>query len=696
VAAKAKETGTAADFVPADCAFFTSALRLGELENRVAASNAMKALLGLPFVQAQLANLRGQPQYMQFMGFLQTDPRGQAGLAVAKDIASREVFIYGDKEWVSVARSLGTVYGQVYLLSLRQQLGQVTGLAGPRQLPVKEVLSEVLANADHLYAPPLVIGFRIGDSKEQLQGLLEQLRDWVNAQPEAPARIEEVTLGEGKYFTFQVTGAKLIPADALAAVRATLARQGVPPDEIERFANWLTNLQLAVTAGFYRSYALLSIGRNNDHLARLGAGPALGASDELAPIRRFLDKEVVSLSYVSKEASAPAEFPANLPDIVGALLESVPQEKLPPGLEDRAKSDARKLAQDLAGPKPPATAQLAVTFVNRGLESYSFGPPTVPGLDYSKPLSILSHAGGDPGLAVATRAEGSRAGYETLASWVPRLYAYVGDFLVPTLSPDEREQFQVIDAAVVPFAHALDKTTRESLLPAIDGGQSLLLLDADLRLKQLFLQKPFPKTMPMVEPALVLELKDSEAFVRAMGEYLEAVDTLVNKLQALGPSGGQAASFRVPRPTSTPFGEGRMYFYQLPMPLDSAIMLHAVVTKDLLVLSASPSESERIIRGGTALQDPVVDLNAPAGLVVRLRTGELLATAQAWVDFALTHPQGLLGEEPPEAREAILAQTTTVWRVLGTVKGFTSRTFVEGPQVVTHTWLEIEDFSDAR
>jgi len=694
--APAEETGTSADFVPADCAFFSTSLRLGQQWDLIAQSNAVKALLALPLVQAQLAQLKGSPQYQQFMSFLDADPRGQAGLAVAKDAFSREVFAFGGKEFISVFHNLQELQGAFQMNSMGAGLRSgMMAPAGPEPNPMAFIMPEVLARADQLYVPPLVLGFKVGESKEQLVGLLEQLRQWVNAQPQVPSQMEKVTIGEGEYYTMQVTAGQLIPPPVLRDLSQELRRSGASEEDTGRFLRWLTGQTVALSVGLFRSYAIVSIGRDNQHLERLGTGAAIGTSDELALARRFLDKRLLSIGYASKEVMALGGLkPENLKGLLEMVLAEVPAEALPEGMAERLRGDVDDLCADLAAALPAPSERVSVSFLNRGVESYAFVRGVPLGIDCSQPLSVLEHAGGAPILILATRSLSSRPAYEAAVGWAKRFYAYVDEYLVPTLEPSDRQDFDRFESVVMPFLKSLDSTTRESLLPAIDAGQSLLVLDGEMRLEQFFLGRPFPRVMPMVEPAVVLELKDSEAFVRAMREYVMAVDEMVSGLQQIKDLGLPPEPFRVPRPTSTPFADGRMYFYQLPQPLDESIMLHAVVADGLLVLSASPAQTERVVAGGSQLLDPVVDIQGPSGMVFRLRTEELLACAQAWADLALTGRQGPLAQMDPASREAIGQQVAVLWKVAGAFKGVTSRVYTDDPYTVTHTWFEFEDIAE--
>lgn len=691
----AEKTGTAADLVPADCAFFATMLRGGEVYDLVAGSNAVGALLDMPLVQQQLARVKESPPYQQMMTILEEKPLAQAGLAAAKDAFRQEVFVYGGREWVPVLANLLELNRLAQVSQFRAGLLSGMGLVPPEQPnPVAAILPEVLAHADQLFVPPIVIGFRITASREQVTQLLQALVEWVNAQPDFPGEVEKVTIGEGDYYTLKLTAGELIPVDALGQMRLALEQAGVSQPQTESFLRWLTAQTASVTMGFFRSYAIVSIGRDNSHLEELGAANPLGTAEVLTPARKFVGERLVSLDYVSKELAAACGFQVDaLKKMAEGVLEALPAEKMPEGLVQRLRADIGELAADIGGSLPEPGERISVAFLNRGIESYVFSRQGATALDYSRPLSILARAGGEPILLWAVRSPSSIPAYEAVRTWAQRAYGYVDDFVVPTLHDSDLKEFEEVRAVFIPFIEAVDKTTREKLLPSIDAGESLLLLDAGLRLKQLFLEKPFPRVMPMLEPALVIELKDSQAFVEAVGEYLKAVDEMVMRFRQAQSPDGRAEPFRVPRPSSLPFAGGRMYFYQLPMPLDPAIMLHAAVTDDLLILSASPAQSERIVAAGGRLSDPVVDLTGAAGSVARLRTDELFSAARQWAELLLSDEMGLVAMEP-EQRQFLLSQLETAWKVVGTFKGMTSRTYRDGPYVVGHSWIEFVDVAD--
>ena len=103
-AADSLKNDTSLKFVPDDVAFYVAGMRMREVFDKVAASNAVAKFKAIPAVQFGLAMAMAQwenpqnPQVAAFKEMLQ-DPQNQQLLELLKDAVSHEVFIYGDSSW---------------------------------------------------------------------------------------------------------------------------------------------------------------------------------------------------------------------------------------------------------------------------------------------------------------------------------------------------------------------------------------------------------------------------------------------------------------------------------------------------------------------------------------------------------------------------------------------------------------------
>jgi hypothetical protein len=437
---------------------------------------------------------------------------------------------------------------------------------------------------------------------------------------------------------------------------------------------------------------LISIAGTNDHLAQLGQGAVLADRKELDPVRKHLGEKLLGLSYVSLELMSLNQFDAagtvkTAEDAINAF-----RAILPPALPDRVIADIKLLAKAIETSMPKPSALVSVALENRGIESFTYSKSFTPGIEYSKPLSILGRLGGKPLLAVAWGTESSADDYQALVDWVKKLYGYWNDFGLALLNAEQRAQYQQFAEVALPFVARLEEITRTKLLPASDGGQGLFVLDTQMRLSQLPEVPPFAKPMPFPELAIACTLKDGKLFKQAIAEYAAAIEETVPKIAAITQA-PIPQPFRIPRPVTTPFGKGEMYFYPLPPIVDRAVLPHAIVDDNLLLLSISPAQSRRMYESSAVPTNEVVQIDGPAGSVILFHPGALWPALREWHDFAAQLPNSPLAPPDPEARQMIKTHVDAAFDLLGTLKSCTSRSFRDGEYLVSHTWAHFEDVS---
>ncbi len=196
----------------------------------------------------------------------------------------------------------------------------------------------------------------------------------------------------------------------------------------------------------------------------------------------------------------------------------------------------------------------------------------------------------------------------------------------------------------------------------------------------------------MLEFGTVSTLKDGTAYEAAMSELLVAVDKLIadargaDDMFAMIPEG-----FTVPRPTSTPFGDGNMYFYPVAGVLDANTLPHAVVLPDAVMTSTSPAQTKRAIKAKEiALKSDVVKLNEPASFISVIKPAALLPMARAWFDFAKDNPN--FGDNIGEDEKAkVIEGVEIMFDIISSAKQIVSRTHAEGEWKRTHSWFNWED-----
>src|SRR5262249_20249209 len=147
--------------------------------------------------------------------------------------------------------------------------------------------------------------------------------------------------------------------------------------------------------------------------------------------------------------------------------------------------DLEDLERNTQKQKPEYGPLLQFAFTtDRGQESYTYNYTPQPGLDGSKPLTILEHVGGSPLLAVAGRSAYDPAEYQAFSKFIKTLWGHADQIALSKLKGEDREKYQKTMAVLVPQVKRLDEITGTLLLPALADGQSAFVLDGKWKSKQ--------------------------------------------------------------------------------------------------------------------------------------------------------------------------------------------------------------------
>ncbi len=413
-------------------------------------------------------------------------------------------------------------------------------------------------NLDAVDIPGIVIGLKIKDksaAQTQLKRLEVLLRMALSQNPLLKNRFDRKKIGDGDFITLSLDGA-MIPWEMVP-----LDRFAEEPGDYDDLTARLKSLTLSISIGLRGDFVLISLAKNNEHLAALGTGDLLAAADELKPLAKFADRRITGLSYVSADmverlGGGPADLD-NLPDAVESLLE---QADVDDSLQEMILADMAALAADLKPLVPQPGAAMAFGFLTpRGIESYQYSWTQDLDGDSSKPLDVLAHVGGARLAALATRSKVSPEKYALLVKWLQRAYGYVDQLAVPQLKPDDKQQYDKVLAAFQPLLARLNKNTKERLMPALADGQIALVFDGKLQSKHWFAPWPTtPQPMPMAEPALVLGVSDAKLLKQAVGEYFAIVEESIAKIRELNPQ-AIPPEFKLSRPRLRPPRRARCF-----------------------------------------------------------------------------------------------------------------------------------------
>jgi hypothetical protein len=690
-------------WVPADAAFYGACLRAREQVEAVAKSRAWAKVRSLPVVKALWqkvqAELTGEEGKLAPLARFYQDPENKKLVALVGDMLSREVFVYGGKNWPKVVELAQQFNG----INLRAQALVLSRLAGltrvrPEQLQALAVLYILNQNLDRIVVPDLVLGFKLTKAEparaqlKRLEGLLTAL---VKQGPPLKGRFQREKLAGGEFLTLRLDG-KLVPWEKVP-LQALATREG----EFDELVKKLKGLKLTLSVGVKGGYLLVAMGETNDHLAKLGKGKLLADRKELKPLAKFAGKRLTSIQYASQSLQASTTWgKQDVESLEGAAKELLPWAPLSQKRRGEIVKDIKDLVKDLKTLVPERGAVLSFAFLTaRGCEGYTYDWGQRPELDGSKPLPLLNHVGGNPLLAVVSRTRVSVERYRMLVKWVKVGHCYFEEYAVPLLEEDVREKYQGFAKAARPLFKRLDETTAKMLLPALADGQTGFVLDAKLTSRQW--HKMFPETdkaLPLPEPALLFGVSDAALLRKAFTEYRAIANGLLAALHDLDPD--RVPALKIPPPKTKKVTAGTLYYFNLPEAwgLDPQVIPGGGLSEKVGVLALSLKHSERLLTE-TPLKVKGGPLGSPKSRLaeaVYLNWEGMVEALAPWAEIGAQRVMDLVllsgQEEPPkELLESVRKQMRTVFDVLKVVRNYASATYLEDGAWVTHSETVIKD-----
>jgi hypothetical protein len=698
-AADLDKVDAALKLLPADTAFYSAMLRNKEQCDALMKSKAWAKLNGLPavkfarqMIEAQLAN----PQDPQAAAFLKAlkEPENQELLALLGDAVSDEVFCYGGDTLNGFVELLSRVQAGRFGPAVALATGQAAGKKA-EEIQARYYLHVLAQNLDLIRTPDLVLGFRIKDAKRAENQLkrLEELVKGLNPQlpPPLQDRLKRVKVGDSSLLNFTVDGS-LVPWDQIP-IKDYEDKEG----EFDPLLKKLKGLTVSVSLGVHQGYLLLAVGASPEGIAKIGGpGDRLTGRPELKPLAKYADRKLTSIGYVSKALRSQTGWTAKDLDVMAADLQSaLGQAKLPEDKVQAINKDLERLAGDLKKNLPEIGAQVDFSFTtDRGHEGYTYEYGTHPGLDGTKPLTILEHAGGDPIFVGAVRGKSDPESYKTFVKWVKVAYGHVEDVVLANLGDDEKEKYKEVSKELFPLLRRLDEVTGTMLLPALADGQAAFVLDAKWKSKQWHEQAPAtPEAMPLPELGLLLGVSNAELFQKAMASYRALANDAIAKAKQMAPP-GQIPDAEIPAPKIENGTAGKLAWYPIPAEwgLDKQVSPTAGLSSNLAVLTLSRAHTERLLTPTPlkVAEGPLADRKRPLAAANYFNFNALVDAATPWVVFGVQTAK--LPPLPGGGADADwLPQVKTVLEVLRCYRGTSSASYLEDGVLVTHTESVVED-----
>jgi len=674
----------AASLVPADVAAFSSVRRLGPRLQRIWRSNAVQSLVRLPVAQDVWGEVQADGTYRGMMSTIRNDPRLAQIFTVLGDAVSHEVFWCAGRDLPEFFHAWSEVNGAVQFL----QLASLTSddYEDPDRKVMASLIDTVLKNKERLRVPSFLLGFKLTDKK----AAQESLDTWLPKLAEVPiGTFDSRTIGGDRFYVYELSGED-IPRRALAALGEA---PEVAAEQAEDLVAWIRSQRLTLALGIRGDYLIFSVGRDTSLLARWGAGPSLAESEAFEPLRRHYRRGLLDVSYVSAEMAAASEITGeDVRQTLTALGAAVPDSWR---LKRRLARDLDLLAKDIEEEIPKPVSTLAFSFENRGIETYSFRPVSPPvHVDYSRPLSILAHRGRRPAVCAAYRpARRGTETYDKAVKWLTVAFGYFQDLALPEFDPSALQNYRKVMEIATPFLRAADRATREDLIPAVDGCQTMLVLDGGGKLTHLDDGTALPAAVPLPRVGAAVGLNDPVRFQRAFERYAAAARKLIADLRREFPD-ILPPWLEIPTPETRPAAGGTLYSYRWPWNLGQDVFPCALLTERVLLLSSSAAQAKEMAEPVPMPAPSVIDPSRAAGGVFIVDCTKCWDAFGRLADAGFKLAQPGLSPEKLEFAGKVKLHVDAVLRSLEAIRGYRSVTTRQGEHIVTHSWLHVEDIAE--
>jgi hypothetical protein len=676
----------AAALVPENVSCYSSSLHILRRWKSIWESHAVQSLVQLPLVQQFWMGAQQHPFFLGAVQAAQTNPLLIEGLPVLKDAIATEAFVCTGPDLPPFLVAAARVYGSLSGQGIKAAFAQ--GPQPPKP-DLGAVLQAVITQGEQLRLPTILIGFKLSNPA----AAQKFLDTWLpRVGPLFIGEIQKLPVGGQDMYVLELRG-DILPRADLVQMDSDLARESIPEATRKQFLAWLTGQRIVVALGLVGDYLLLSLGHDTALLTQWGQGRSLAESAALEPLRARHKPGFMDLTYTSAELTDVfLPSPEGIQRAIETLLQAVPENERTALVKQRIRAEATRLLANTPVLRP--TRSLTFSFENHGVEVFGFPalPPTE--LDCSKPLTILAHRGQHPIACSATRAAPIADGYGIMTQWLRVAFLAFEGFGVPTMEPQDRAEYEKIMKLLRPFLASVDETTRTCLIPAVDGTQSLLVLDGRGALTEVPGAPKPPQPVPLWRLGMAMELNDTAKFLDAIRGYGQALNTLIQAAQAAYPKAIPPA-LKIPPPESADAQGGKLYFYRLPAALGPDVFPCAVIKDRLLIVASSSALAREMVTAVPMPTDPVVALDRPAGAAALFQADE------AW-DFGrrLTHAVLALilrenrgmGDGDRMMAMAIQMHLDALWRALGAIRSYASTTTATPDEgCLEHSWLHVED-----
>jgi hypothetical protein len=594
------------------------------------------------------------------------------------------VFVYGDARHGKWLGTLGRLGNQINLIQLQAaQRGE-----DPEEALAGALIDLIQKDPDLLRVPATVIGFRLQNvepAQAQLDRLETHLKQAIAAKaPQLEGRLTRQTIGEGNYLSLNLDGS-LVPWDKV------LEDAEFEPEAQEKLVQQLRQTKLAINLGLRADYLILALGEDDAALQSLGQGDLLVDHPKLQPLTKYFDRPVTSLAYASEEfLQQVAGVEERLNQMRDMFKAALPMAPIGEDIKEDLARDADVFFQQAIALQPRIGATAAIGYeVPAGFESVAYDWTEHRNYDATRPLTILSHVGGDPIGFFAWRGKPAVEEAQFMSAWSAKLGQYIERIGKPYLNEDQSGLYDKLKERLLPLMARLKTANQQQLQPALADGQAAIVLDARLTNKQWHAAMPAAdQPLPLPELTIVRGLSDA-AKLRAGGqEYFDVAQSVITVLSETFPDNVPAQL--LPRPQTRESAAGSLYYYSIPpfLGLDAAIAPNIGVGSDVIAISLIPQATERVL-ASTQVQrfGPLEEAaDKPLAFAWQFSLDRFVEAIRPWAAYGLQ-----LAEQEGAADAEVAAQVDTILDVLQCFQNAGGIGYVEGDATVGHARLEFQD-----
>jgi hypothetical protein len=286
-----------------------------------------------------------------------------------------------------------------------------------------------------------------------------------------------------------------------------------------------------------------------------------------------------------------------------------------------------------------------------------------------------------------------------MVKWIKVANGYFTDFGVPKLDDGQKEIYDKVTKIAFPLLKQLDDTTRTLLLPSLADGQVGLVLDAKITSKQWVKGMPdVGKPLPMLEPAMIFGVSDSEKLAKAMSQYRSIANEAFGKIKQV--KGEDAPDLNIPEPQTRKVKAGTIYFYPLPgdLGVDKQIAPNAGLSDKVAVVTISMTHSERLLaQSPLKVQGLLADTSKPLVSAAFTNCSAIVDTLSPWIEYGakaaliLRRNDGGEDEQANKQVDEAMKQVRIVLDALKVFKTYTSVSYFEEGALISHGELIVED-----